>query len=1364
MKLSLNRWLGTLALTALTMASASAADLVWIGGTGNWNAAGNWSPAQIPTAADNAWITNNGTYTVTIPAGSTATAASVTIGGVSGTQDLAIDRATLTINGASVVNPNGQIDFLVAQSVLTGGGNLTVNGTLNWANGTLSGTGSATVGASGAVAIGSGGVTLGRTLNNSGTTTWAGGNLTMSAGVALNNLVGGTFEITGDGRLTGTLTTPINNSGLFRQTAVGAGTIVTAPLNNSATLNVIAGTLNLNLGGTHSGTFSNALGATLNFGGGNHILAASTFVTGSGTMSLSGNTTTLNAAGNFDAGTTLSVSAGVATLAAGCNVSATTLNVSGGALLFNSSGTVSSVNLSAGTLGGTTPVSVTGLLNLGGGTITNALVTANGGLNITGNTTLNGAKLINPGTAIWSAGNLSGANGAVFSNLVSATFINTFDGNISTGGGATPLFVNAGTFQKTNGTAAAGVTSIDFQFINTGTVEVQTNTLRYAINQQTAGLTLLDGGNLSAQAQPIQLLGGSLVGTGSISVANAQNVINSASMSPGSPIGELDISGNYQQTVSGVLNIELGGYVPGTGFDLITVSAGGAGGVATLGGTLNVTLANEFSPTNGATFTFLTASSRVGAIASFNYPSNDIGMQLVMDATSASIKVTNLKPAVANPIADPAPITYGSAFNFQFAANTFTDPDNNLLSYTAAGLPPGVSFSSSTRTFSGTPTHAGVYQVNVVAADNGSPSLSVTNTFSIAINPATLNVTAQPAGKVYGAPDPVLTFTVSGLQLSDAAASVLTGSLARAGGETVVGGPYAIGQGTLTANSNYTINFIGSTFAITPAALSVTADSKSKVYGTGDPTFTASFFGFVNGETPAVLAGTLTFTRSPGQNAGTYAITPGGVVSGNYAITFNAGTLTITKASLSVTADAKTKVYGATDPAFTVGYSGFVNGDTSATLGGTLTFSRTPGESVGNYTITPAGLTSGNYTITFNAGTLAITKAALTVTADAKSKVYGAIEPAFTVAYSGFVNGDTSAALGGALTFSRTSGENVGTYTITPAGLTSGNYTITFNTGTLTITRAALSITADARSKVYGATDPAFTATYAGFVNGDTSAALGGALTFSRATGENVGTYAITPGGLTSGNYAITFNSGILTITKAALSATADAKAKVYGTVDPALTVTFAGFVNGDTSAALGGTLVLARAPGENAGSYTITPSGLTSANYNISFNTGTLTITKAALSVTADNKTKTYGTIDPSFTVSYSGFVNGETPAVLGGTLTIVRVTGENVGSYVITPGGLTSGNYAITFNTGTLTISATAPTIQSLARVDAGHVLITWGALSNATYRVQFKTDLNGNSWTDLAGDVVATGNTASKTGILTPGGRFYRIQVVP
>ena len=153
---------------------ANAADLVWIGGTGNWSAAGNWSPAQLPTAADNVFFTNSGTYTVTLPAGTTGTAGSVSVGGASGTQTLAIDRATLTISGTSVINANGHLDFLVAQSVLTGAGNLIVNGTLTWANGTMSGTGTTTIGSGGVLAIGSGGVTFGRTLCHGGAGTWAG--------------------------------------------------------------------------------------------------------------------------------------------------------------------------------------------------------------------------------------------------------------------------------------------------------------------------------------------------------------------------------------------------------------------------------------------------------------------------------------------------------------------------------------------------------------------------------------------------------------------------------------------------------------------------------------------------------------------------------------------------------------------------------------------------------------------------------------------------------------------------------------------------------------------------------------------------------------------------------------------------------------------------------------------------------------------------------------------------------------------------------------------------------------------------------------------------------------------------------------
>ena len=617
------------------------------------------------------------------------------------------------------------------------------------------------------------------------------------------------------------------------------------------------------------------------------------------------------------------------------------------------------MNMTSGTLGGTSPVTVTGLLTLSGGSITNALVIASGGLGLSGGFTLNGGKLINPATAIWSAGNFTGANGAVFSNLLGATFINTFDGNAPSGAGAAPTFVNDGVFQKTNGTAALGTTSIDFRFLNSGTVEVHTNTLRYNFNQQTAGLTLLNGGGLTAQGQPLEFLGGSLVGTGLVTVANVQNVLNASAMSPGLPIGRMDIAGNYQQTTAGTLNVELGGYTAGTTSNLVTVTAGGAGGVATLGGTLNVSFANNFSPTNGASFTFLTANSRVGAFSSFSYPSNEIGLQVSYDATSAKVTVSNLKPVVANPIPEPAAIVYGGLFNFQFPANTFADPDLNPLTYTATGMPLGITFSSATRTFAGTAAQAGIFPVSLIANDGGSPSLSATNTFTITINPASLTITADPQAKLYGATEPALTFSVGGLQLSDTASAVLTGGLTRATGETVASGPYAITQGTLAANSNYSINFAGNALTINPAALAITADAKSKVYGAGHPAFTASYSGFVNNENPAVLGGTLGFTRAPGSNVGGYLITPNGLTSGNYDITFHGGTLTITPAPLTITASAKGKTYGAAlmlSGATDFTSSGLLDAETIGSV--SLTANGSPAGTatnavVGAYTITP---------------------------------------------------------------------------------------------------------------------------------------------------------------------------------------------------------------------------------------------------------------------------------------------------------------------------------------------------------------------------------------------------------------------------
>ena len=76
-------------------------------------------------------------------------------------------------------------------------------------------------------------------------------------------------------------------------------------------------------------------------------------------------------------------------------------------------------------------------------------------------------------------------------------------------------------------------------------------------------------------------------------------------------------------------------------------------------------------------------------------------------------------------------------------------------------------------------------------------------------------------------------------------------------------------------------------------------------------------------------------------------------------------------------------------------------------------------------------------------------------------------------------------------------------------------------------------------------------------------------------------------------------------------------------------------------------------------------------------------------------------GAVNPVFTATYAGFVNGETAAVLGGTLVFARAPGEGVGSCLITPSGLATGNYAIAFNTGMLTITAPAPLMLPLTRI---------------------------------------------------------------
>ncbi len=262
-----------------------------------------------------------------------------------------------------------------------------------------------------------------------------------------------------------------------------------------------------------------------------------------------------------------------------------------------------------------------------------------------------------------------------------------------------------------------------------------------------------------------------------------------------------------------------------------------------------------------------------------------------------------------------------------------------------------------------------------------------------------------------------------------------------------------------------------------------------------------------------------------------------------------------------------------------------------------------------------------------------------------------------------------------------------------------------------------MTYTADAASRTYGAANPAFSGTVAGFVNGDTQgSATSGSLTFASPTTatSNVGSYGITGSGLTANsNYSLgqaAGNATALTINPALLTYTADTASRTYGAANPAFSGTVSGFVNGETQAsAISGTVAYTSPAGtaSNAGSYAIDGSGLSANNGNYTFQQATgnataLTVNPAALAYAADAVSRAYGSANPAFSGTVTGFVNGDTRAsATSGTLSFTSpaTPTSNVGSYGVVGSGLTAdGNYTLGQAAGNATALTINPALVGL------------------------------------------------------------------
>ncbi|MFM8347554.1 MAG: MBG domain-containing protein, partial [Bacteroidota bacterium] len=264
--------------------------------------------------------------------------------------------------------------------------------------------------------------------------------------------------------------------------------------------------------------------------------------------------------------------------------------------------------------------------------------------------------------------------------------------------------------------------------------------------------------------------------------------------------------------------------------------------------------------------------------------------------------------------------------------------------------------------------------------------------------------------------------------------------------------------------------------------------------------------------------------------------------------------------------------------------------------------------------------------------------------------------------------------------------KNAGTAVITASQPGNASFLPASVSQTVTVSKTILSATADNKSKVYGDANPSLTITYSGFKNGETVAVIDAQPTSSTTATvtSNAGSYPITLAGGTDNNYILSLTSGTLTVNKAALTATADNKARLYGDANPALTITYTGFKNSETASVIDVPPVASTTATvtSNAGTYPITLTGGTDNNYHFTLNAGTLTVNKATLTATADNKVRLYGDANPALTITYSGFKNSETVSVIDAAPAIATTAtvASNVGGYPITLSGGTDNNYSLT------------------------------------------------------------------------------------
>ncbi len=562
-------------------------------------------------------------------------------------QPIDLQTVTITTTGES----SGTIDFNTGQPVnvetfsmlrgsLYGSSPINVSGTLTWTNGTFRTGGAIT--ANGPVVINatSSSRTIFRVLNiTDQAVVYSGFGVGGSASVNIFDSVVFNMQFNSGGVGGGT----INNFGTVLRSS-GSGQIsISAAMMNSGLVHNQSGTLSLGGGGTYSGVVRSDPGTLLKLGKTTEFLPESMLIADdielySGTNATIGGTVNISGSILVNGGTwTFTDEADIVSYGPELTLDTGTIrfeaptdepiefdtvtvgtNTSGGKVVEFYTGqpvNIGTLNLIKGNINGPSPVNVSDLFTWsgGGGFSTGGALTLNGDsrINYTSSARTSNRNIFNAGNCTI-LGSYSLGSNAQINNLPAGVYdIQGNTASISSGS-----FHNAGLLVKSAGTGVGQFQNTDL--FNTGTVEIQTAELEFnsADFIQTAGQTILNGGDLrmATGGRPVQINGGSLSGVGTVF---GEVVNGGGSVEPGLSAGTLTIDGDYTQQAGGMLTIEAEGLTPDTEHDQLIVT-----GAAMIDGTLAVEFINGYVPNPGDSFVVLTAGTLSGTFPQVIGPGN----------------------------------------------------------------------------------------------------------------------------------------------------------------------------------------------------------------------------------------------------------------------------------------------------------------------------------------------------------------------------------------------------------------------------------------------------------------------------------------------------------------------------------------------------------------------------------------------------------------------------------------------------------------------------------------------------------------------------------------------------------------------